>query len=144
MGLFDTHNDYRVIVDTNFKAIDHGLKGFVAEMKAQVATCFVAIVSILHTHAHARTHAHTRAHTQEVWDDVVVVALSDFGRKLSPNGLGTDHAWGGMCTYRVMHALAACLVQPSRNTLIQLLVCIHIYWGECVLFANAKTVLLTT
>ena len=68
MGIFDTHNDYRTIVDTNFNAINHGLKSFVAEMKAQ-----------------------------EVWDDVVVVALSDFGRKLSPNGLGTDHAWGGMC-----------------------------------------------
>ena len=67
MGRFDTHNDYRVVVDENFNAIDVGLKSFVAEMKAQ-----------------------------EVWDDVVVLAVSDFGRKLQPNGLGTDHAWGGM------------------------------------------------
>eukprot|EP00756_Hemistasia_phaeocysticola_P029705 Hpha_TRINITY_DN16247_c0_g1::TRINITY_DN16247_c0_g1_i2::g.15430::m.15430 len=32
---------------------------------------------------------------QGVWQDVVVVAVSDFGRALTPNGEGTDHAWGG-------------------------------------------------
>ena len=67
MGGFDTHNDYREIVNRNFKALNVGLKSFVNEMKAQ-----------------------------EVWDDVVVVAVSDFGRKIRPNGRGTDHAWGGM------------------------------------------------
>merc|ERR1712226_536369 len=66
MGRFDTHDDARDIVNENFNAIDVGLKSFVAEMKAQ-----------------------------GVWDDVVVVAMSDFGRKLPSNGLGTDHAWGG-------------------------------------------------
>jgi uncharacterized protein (DUF1501 family) len=30
-----------------------------------------------------------------IWDDVVVVSASDFGRKLVSNGGGTDHAWGG-------------------------------------------------
>ena len=67
MGRFDTHNDFRELVDENFNAINAGLKSFVAEMKAQ-----------------------------EVWDDIVVVAVSDFGRKLPPNGRGTDHAWGGI------------------------------------------------
>jgi len=66
MGRFDTHNDAREIVNQNFNAIDVALKSFVTEMKAQ-----------------------------KVWDDVVVVAMSDFGRKLRFNGLGTDHAWGG-------------------------------------------------
>jgi uncharacterized protein (DUF1501 family) len=32
---------------------------------------------------------------QGVWDDVVVLTVSDFGRTLTSNGLGTDHAWGG-------------------------------------------------
>ena len=30
-----------------------------------------------------------------IWDDVLVVSASDFGRKLVSNGGGTDHAWGG-------------------------------------------------
>merc|ERR1711871_451042 len=30
-----------------------------------------------------------------LWDDVLVLSVSDFGRKLVPNGGGTDHAWGG-------------------------------------------------
>ena len=67
MGRFDTHNDAREVVNENFNAINVGLKSFVNELKAQ-----------------------------KVWDDVVVVAMSDFGRKLPPNGLGTDHAWGGV------------------------------------------------
>ena len=32
---------------------------------------------------------------QGIWDDVLVVTASDFGRTLSSNGLGTDHAWAG-------------------------------------------------
>ena len=32
---------------------------------------------------------------QGLWDDVVVLTVSDFGRTLTSNGLGTDHAWGG-------------------------------------------------
>ena len=31
---------------------------------------------------------------QGIWDDVVVVTVSDFGRTLTSNGLGTD-VWGG-------------------------------------------------
>lgn len=32
---------------------------------------------------------------QQIWDDVVVLTVSDFGRTLTSNGQGTDHAWGG-------------------------------------------------
>ena len=35
-----------------------------------------------------------------VWNDVVLVVVSDFGRTLNSNGQGTDHAWGG--NYLVM------------------------------------------
>ena len=66
IGGFDTHNDYREQVDERFATIDTGLKNFVTEMKAQ-----------------------------GIWDNVVIMAMSDFGRKLVPNGRGTDHAWGG-------------------------------------------------
>ena len=30
-----------------------------------------------------------------LWDAVTLVTVSDFGRTLTFNGLGTDHAWGG-------------------------------------------------
>ena len=64
---FDSHNDYREQVNARFETIDTALKNFVTEMKAQ-----------------------------GIWDDVVMVTMSDFGRKLTPNGRGTDHAWGGI------------------------------------------------
>ena len=33
---------------------------------------------------------------QGIWDSVVIIQTSDFGRTLSPNGNnGTDHAWAG-------------------------------------------------
>ena len=32
--------------------------------------------------------------SEGIWDDVLVVSSSDFGRKLVGNGGGTDHAWG--------------------------------------------------
>lgn len=33
---------------------------------------------------------------QGIWDSVVTIQTSDFGRTLSPNGNdGTDHAWAG-------------------------------------------------
>ena len=31
----------------------------------------------------------------DAWDDVVFVTMSDFGRTLTSNGMGTDHGWGG-------------------------------------------------
>ena len=30
-----------------------------------------------------------------IWNNVVIVSESDFGRKIVPNGGGTDHGWGG-------------------------------------------------
>lgn len=32
---------------------------------------------------------------QGIWDDIVVVTVSEFGRTLTPNNGGTDHAWAG-------------------------------------------------
>ena len=66
MRQFDTHNDYRLLVNQKFDTINTALENFVAEMKAL-----------------------------GIWDDVAIVTISDFGRKLVPNGRGSDHAWGG-------------------------------------------------
>jgi len=30
-----------------------------------------------------------------VWDQVAVQSISEFGRTVTTNGQGTDHAWGG-------------------------------------------------
>jgi cullin-associated NEDD8-dissociated protein 1 len=51
---------------TRLEPINTGMASFVQEMKAQ-----------------------------DVWDDVVVLSISDFGRTLTSNGQGTDHAWNG-------------------------------------------------
>ena len=32
---------------------------------------------------------------QGLWNDTVVMVVSEFGRTLSSNAQGTDHAWGG-------------------------------------------------
>lgn len=32
---------------------------------------------------------------QNIFDSVVIASESDFGRTLSSNGAGTDHAWAG-------------------------------------------------
>jgi cullin-associated NEDD8-dissociated protein 1 len=37
----------------------------------------------------------TELELQGIWDDTVLVTVSDFGRSLTTNGAGTDHAWGG-------------------------------------------------
>ena len=66
MGGFDTHAS--VLDDTakNYRAINTALTTFVAEMKMQ-----------------------------GVWDQVAVQSVSEFGRTMTSNGQGTDHAWGG-------------------------------------------------
>ena len=33
--------------------------------------------------------------SQGIWNDVTLLSASEFGRTLSSNGVGTDHAWGG-------------------------------------------------
>lgn len=67
LGGWDMHADVKAGLATEFKNLDEALSLFESEMKAQ-----------------------------ELWDDVTVVALSDFGRTLTANsGEGSGHAWGG-------------------------------------------------
>ena len=68
IGGFDTHSDATATLATLLGDINDALASFVAEMQLQ-----------------------------GVWDDVTVIASSEFGRTLVSNGLGTDHAWGGNC-----------------------------------------------
>lgn len=65
LGGFDTHNEFEK-VDELFAFIDDSLDAFVKELKAQ-----------------------------GVFDSVVLVTTSDFGRTLTSNGKGTDHGWAG-------------------------------------------------
>ena len=32
----------------------------------------------------------------DLWNNVTIALVSDFGRTLTSNGVGTDHAWGGI------------------------------------------------
>lgn len=68
-GGFDSH--FQALrpgstVYTKLAEVDAALAAFEAEMKAE-----------------------------GLWDDVVLISGSDFGRKLASNSGGTDHAWGG-------------------------------------------------
>jgi hypothetical protein len=63
---FDTHSSVHSTLDTLFGWVDDAMKAFVTELR-----------------------------DQGVWDSVVVQALSEFGRTLTSNGMGTDHGWGG-------------------------------------------------
>jgi cullin-associated NEDD8-dissociated protein 1 len=33
--------------------------------------------------------------TPGLWENVAIATLSDFGRTITSNGIGTDHGWGG-------------------------------------------------
>jgi len=66
LGGFDTHSDVNEILDEKFKEMDDALRDFVAELEAQ-----------------------------NIFDSVVLTTQSDFGRSLTSNGAGTDHAWAG-------------------------------------------------
>ena len=63
---FDTHSDMDATLSGLLGDVNDALGSFVAEMKAQ-----------------------------GTWGNVTIVSASDFGRTLTSNGLGTDHAWGG-------------------------------------------------
>lgn len=63
---WDHHSEQLAGLDENFKEVNDGLLGFVAEMEAQ-----------------------------NIWESVVVVSDSDFGRSLASNGGGSDHGWAG-------------------------------------------------
>merc|ERR1712196_227718 len=66
LGGFDTHSEMLNTLDEKMDEIDNALAAFVAEMKLE-----------------------------GVWDNTVVLSMSEFARTLSSNGLGTDHGWGG-------------------------------------------------
>jgi len=66
IGGFDAHSNSAEVLDEKFKDIDDSVKEFVDEMTAQ-----------------------------SIFDSVVIASESDFGRTLSTNGAGTDHAWAG-------------------------------------------------
>jgi len=67
IGGFDTHGGQDASLNTRLRGINGALSSFVREMKAQ-----------------------------EMWDNVAIVFVSEFGRTLKANtGNGTDHAWGG-------------------------------------------------
>merc|ERR1712222_262748 len=66
IGGFDTHSNADEVLAEKFESIDSALEDFVTEMKAQ-----------------------------SIFDNVVVVSESEFGRSLTTNGYGTDHGWGG-------------------------------------------------
>jgi cullin-associated NEDD8-dissociated protein 1 len=66
LGGFDTHDDGEGELKILMTDVDESLKVFVKELKAQ-----------------------------GLWENVTIVTVSDFGRTLSSNGKGSDHAWGG-------------------------------------------------
>jgi len=66
IGSFDTHSDDGGTLRNLMTDVDKSLEIFVKELKAQ-----------------------------GLYENVTIVTVSDFGRTLSSNGIGTDHAWGG-------------------------------------------------
>eukprot|EP00928_Gymnodinium_smaydae_P088684 TRINITY_DN72747_c0_g1_i1.p1 TRINITY_DN72747_c0_g1~~TRINITY_DN72747_c0_g1_i1.p1 ORF type:complete len:1837 (+),score=303.59 TRINITY_DN72747_c0_g1_i1:299-5512(+) len=66
IGGFDNHNEAFEALCERFEIIDAALRDFVKELKAQ-----------------------------NVFESTVIFTESDFGRSLSSNGAGTDHAWAG-------------------------------------------------
>jgi len=63
---YDTHSDNGPTLTSLLREVDTALSCFSAEMIAQ-----------------------------NIWNNVTVISASEFGRTLTSNGLGTDHAWGG-------------------------------------------------
>eukprot|EP01043_Picozoa_sp_COSAG02_P000106 COSAG02_NODE_2_length_75708_cov_87.013953_9_plen_2901_part_00 len=66
MGTWDYHQDTRDKFSKSLEVVDASIAAFKREMDHQ-----------------------------GLWDNVVLLISSDFGRTLTSNGLGTDHAWGG-------------------------------------------------
>eukprot|EP00959_Pyramimonas_sp_CCMP1952_P344368 7212542-Pyramimonas_sp.AAC.1 len=59
---FDTHTDLDMTLEDKFAYLNSALEDFVNEMRGQ-----------------------------NIFDSVVLVTASDFGRTLTTNGMGTDH-----------------------------------------------------
>jgi cullin-associated NEDD8-dissociated protein 1 len=66
LGGFDAHSEVLESLELKFQEINDALQDFVTELEAQ-----------------------------DVFDSTVLVTASDFGRSLTSNGAGTDHAWAG-------------------------------------------------
>jgi len=66
LGGWDTHSNIKQVLPQLFKEVDDAIDGFVEELK-----------------------------TQQIFDFVVLMTESDFGRTLFFNGAGTDHGWAG-------------------------------------------------
>lgn len=66
LGAFDAHSNANEVLASKFDQINAAIASFVQEME-----------------------------NQGMWDDVAIVQMSEFGRTLSPNGYGADHAWAG-------------------------------------------------
>jgi uncharacterized protein (DUF1501 family) len=66
IGGFDAHSNAAEVLEENFQIINDAVEEFVGELQAQ-----------------------------GTFDSVVIASESDFGRTLSTNGAGTDHAWAG-------------------------------------------------
>ena len=62
IGSFDTHSDVGLILEEKLGQINSALRSFTKEMKAQ-----------------------------RWWDHVTIFSISEFGRTITSNGLGTDH-----------------------------------------------------
>lgn len=65
-GGWDTHSENINTLNTGFLNVDTALKQFHAELVRK-----------------------------DLWNNVTIIEVSDFGRKLKSNGRGTDHGWGG-------------------------------------------------
>ena len=66
LGGFDTHSDLLEDFSANMQDLDGCVESFAREMKL----------------------------TPGLWDSVAIATLSDFGRTITSNGIGTDHGWG--------------------------------------------------
>jgi uncharacterized protein (DUF1501 family) len=64
-GGYDTHSDNGPTLTALLKEVDDAIGCFAVEMKSQ-----------------------------GIWNNVTIASASEFGRTLTSNGLGTDHAWG--------------------------------------------------
>ena len=62
----DTHDSVASVLNAALTEVNDAISLFVKEMKAQGS-----------------------------WDDVTIIAASEFARTLTSNGAGTDHGWGG-------------------------------------------------
>merc|ERR1712232_17218 len=94
LGGFDSHSEVMEALEIKFEEINNALRDFVAELEAQ-----------------------------NVFDSTVLVTASDFGRSLTSNGAGTDHAWagnyfvlgGGVNGGRVLNDFPASLLEGNEQ-----------------------------